>query len=286
MLCERIEWFGRQEGAFAKGGGEEEVNRGHQYLVSEEMEGDGRRRYALFPGVGSVVTYHESNKDNALYAMVLRDRPIDLFADVDNMGYDSVLALLEQLEQTWPSGSRPVCLVFESSTSTKQSYHVHAWDPDPHTAFFSLAHLGRYMYTVICTLRNERPDLVMYEKDGSLKCCMDETVYTKNRNFRMPGSSKRSAPQRKFRILRPIGRTDAYGRMFAGEEFCADMHAVFSRALIIRDPADVQNRLTFTAEPPVCHVGNRLRIDRFDAYDDTQRRSVFNFDMFDGVFDK
>ena len=145
-------------------------------------------------------TQHIAPEEKAIYEIIREDVPCKFFADIewnlDNLSKDEVLTtfkkvVLDGFEQTDYVVNTDDLLIMDACNETKRKGSLHVVHPDVY--FENLHDQKRYWSNVKTIMEQKYPKMFFQEETEHNyinKTFIDFCVYTKNRAFRLPYSSK------------------------------------------------------------------------------------------------
>jgi hypothetical protein len=154
-----------------------------QIILAEDINSTGTKQFYV-DTLKNLNQLYSSKTDKHFYEVLVENKPSRLFLDIESetavvniekMVNDLAAILIHFLQQK-NSAIVPIFEVLDSSSSAKSSFHIVCTN----VYFANIYHVGAFVRTVVCVY-------IFNEEDYS---AIDTAVYTKNRMFRVNGSTK------------------------------------------------------------------------------------------------
>jgi hypothetical protein len=162
------------------------IERKSDYVFAEDVHKAGKKQF--YTGTIQELQTIVEGVDGTphFYECLMEHRPSRLFLDVDSSSPLDINTLVEILRAAIVakySNSQPDIQLLDSSGPNKYSWHIIVTN----IILKNVYHVGAFVRR-----------LVLYMDDSPLAAVIDTAVYTRNRMFRLPGSSKKGST----RVLR------------------------------------------------------------------------------------
>lgn len=145
-------------------------------IVAEDISASGQKQFYVGT-VDRLRSIHDSQQEHHWYECLLENRPTKLFLDIESdrpVSVEQIVAFFARAVQH-QFGRDCEFQILNSCSQTKLSWHVIA----PDLVFKNVYHVGAFVRRTVLAMQND-----------PIALAIDTAVYTKNRMFRLRGSSK------------------------------------------------------------------------------------------------
>lgn len=168
------------------------ITRGGDYVFAEDVSTDGKKKFHA-GSINQLKDIVSATQNPHFYECLMENRPSRIFLDVDsttNICIDKLVSILLDAIHAKFNIQEPNIQVLDSSGLNKYSWHIVVTN----VILKNVYHVGAFVRRLVLFAKNTEPVLA---------AAIDTAVYTRNRMFRMAGSSKMGSE----RILRSVSGT-------------------------------------------------------------------------------